>query len=199
MPSLCSVTAAGRSTRPFGWPDWIHSMLRLHEASRSKSVRRCPYCKSSLATEGQAQLSSCSLCSTVHHIECWRINGRCSVMGCLGHEIRRALGETIVETFNARVRRLKNALFLPLLIFAIAFLLARNSPPPLILAFFSLSLGVSLLLMNVLTFITYRCPACGHRPISNVDDSRVFFRQRDFIQLIFSDPEYCGNCNVALR
>ena len=42
----------------------------------------CPYCLSPI--EGNAERIRCPVCGVVHHAECWRTNGKCSVYGCDG-------------------------------------------------------------------------------------------------------------------
>jgi pyruvate/2-oxoglutarate dehydrogenase complex dihydrolipoamide acyltransferase (E2) component len=44
--------------------------------------RTCPYCRFPLK-EG-SPIQECSYCHTVHHGDCWRENGGCSVGGCTG-------------------------------------------------------------------------------------------------------------------
>jgi hypothetical protein len=48
----------------------------------SKAARRCPYCKGTL-DRGEATWT-CELCSTVHHEDCARAYGRCTLAGCRG-------------------------------------------------------------------------------------------------------------------
>ncbi|MGC8863033.1 MAG: RING finger protein [Armatimonadota bacterium] len=49
---------------------------------RTKKNTSCPYCLGPMADA--VETVTCPRCGTVHHAECWRDNGRCSVHGCDG-------------------------------------------------------------------------------------------------------------------
>ena len=44
--------------------------------------RNCPYCLSLIDTEEER--IRCPKCGVIHHIDCWKANGSCSVYGCDG-------------------------------------------------------------------------------------------------------------------
>ena len=45
----------------------------------------CPYCLSSI--EPNDNVVRCPRCGVMHHAECWKLNGQCSVYGCDGWAI----------------------------------------------------------------------------------------------------------------
>lgn len=50
--------------------------------STTHETRNCPFCLNPvLSTEEQVR---CPKCGVVHHTDCWKANGRCSVYGCDG-------------------------------------------------------------------------------------------------------------------
>ena len=51
----------------------------MREASENVN---CPYCLSEIKS-GEDTVR-CPKCGVVHHLECWRANGKCSVYGCDG-------------------------------------------------------------------------------------------------------------------
>jgi DNA-directed RNA polymerase subunit RPC12/RpoP len=48
----------------------------------NKDINNCPYCLSKVE-ESQPSVK-CPKCGVVHHAECWKANGSCSVYGCDG-------------------------------------------------------------------------------------------------------------------
>jgi predicted RNA-binding Zn-ribbon protein involved in translation (DUF1610 family) len=50
--------------------------------SQVKENRNCPYCLSPV--EEQDERVRCPRCGVVHHADCWKTNGSCSVYGCDG-------------------------------------------------------------------------------------------------------------------
>lgn len=48
----------------------------------NRENRNCPYCLSPIAEHEERV--RCPKCGVVHHAECWRTNGQCSVYGCDG-------------------------------------------------------------------------------------------------------------------
>lgn len=49
---------------------------------KAKETTNCPYCLSPI--DENAEVVRCPVCGVVHHAECWRANGKCSVYGCDG-------------------------------------------------------------------------------------------------------------------
>ena len=46
---------------------------------------RCPFCRSAVLPSQDGIV--CSACGIPHHCECWRLNGRCTTYGCIGHPV----------------------------------------------------------------------------------------------------------------
>lgn len=57
------------------------TLLRWHAAALDVDVR-CPYCSTEVSPGGAA---CCRSCETLHHQECWREFGGCSVFACGDH------------------------------------------------------------------------------------------------------------------
>jgi hypothetical protein len=57
-------------------PPVVRTPLRL--ASDAHVSGRCLICGDAL----EGKLLQCPCCSTLHHADCWKYNGRCAVYGC---------------------------------------------------------------------------------------------------------------------
>lgn len=56
--------------------------LKLNVTDRLALALYCPYCKNEL--QDSVGLIRCTQCHTLHHANCWKENGKCSVFGCSG-------------------------------------------------------------------------------------------------------------------
>lgn len=53
----------------------------------SDNAPRCPFCHDTLETEEKVDVSSCGLCQTLIHSECFAENGGCPILGCGGRGV----------------------------------------------------------------------------------------------------------------
>lgn len=62
----------------------------------------CPYCLSPI--ESREEAIRCPKCGVMHHAECWKSNGRCSVYGCDGWAIwNRQISDRIAPPAAGRI------------------------------------------------------------------------------------------------
>jgi RING finger family protein len=72
---------------PWLWSILVEFALALGASIRSatKPLNQdavCPFCRDEIREQDATWL--CSECNAVHHVGCWRENGRCSAFGCNG-------------------------------------------------------------------------------------------------------------------
>lgn len=75
------------------------SHLHLREASGS---RACPFCRAPIRDRDETW--TCAECLTVHHADCVRENGACTIMGCGKHARADALDRWLGATPRRRAR-----------------------------------------------------------------------------------------------
>lgn len=52
--------------------------------SKPRENKNCPYCLSPIGKNDE--IIRCPECGVIHHAECWKTNGKCSVYGCDGFQ-----------------------------------------------------------------------------------------------------------------
>lgn len=68
---------------------------------KSGKELNCPFCLNPVSPEEAVR---CPKCGVLHHIECWQLNGRCSVYGCDGWVVwSRQISERIAPSAPGKV------------------------------------------------------------------------------------------------
>lgn len=53
----------------------------------AESVAECPYCRHPLE---ESETTTCNICKTPHHKECWEANGGCTTLACRNNPLTAA-------------------------------------------------------------------------------------------------------------